>query len=1143
MALWLIIVSLIYVGVMFLIARWGDKPQANIQRITHHPLTYSLALGIYCTSWTYFGAVGTAVSDGWNFLPILLGPILLFIFAYSLLTKLVYVSKKQNINSIADLISCRYGKRQQTALIVTFIVTLAIIPYIALQLKAINASFEVFSSTPSDYADGSSVKALLATLLIAVFAILYGAKKADATEYRSGLMLAIASESMFKLLGLLVTTVIAFWLISQQPDITPLYQSMQAEHWSWRQFVSLDFFVQTLMAAAAFLCLPRQFHVMVVDNADAKNLKTARWIFPGYLLLTIATIIPIALASQWLLTDNSLNKDTFIMQLPLLAENHWAVVMVFIGGLSAATAMIIVATLTLSTMITNDVIMPLLLKRDAHQILGQRHYQHRVIAIRRVTIAAILLLAFGYYHFWTEHTALHSIGLIAFSLVIQLLPAIIGGLYWRKGHAYGVYAGLLSGFGCWLAFLLWPLITSNDIQQHTGIVSIGVIISLTANLICYLLFSLLTSERLIDKIQAAAFVNPNNPNLELDHHFGDSPARVKDLKDLLMTFLGEGRSEDLLSEYQQQRELVLDNSATLDQEFVRYCERMLAGALGSSSARSLVNIVLSGKQLDLEDVVNFFDDTTQALKTNQAILFNSLENLSQGISVVDRELNLVAWNRRYLELFDYPDGMVKIGQPISTLIRYNAERGECGRGDINTLVNKRLNHLRSGKKHSFIRSRSDGRVIEMVGNPLPNGGFVTSFNDITVYIETQKALKDSNIDLEENVKRRSAEISEITEELKQAKQEAEQANASKTRFLALASHDILQPLNAARLYLSSLSESDLSSPQQNTVGKVDLSLQATEELISTLLEISKLEQGALAPTLTHFRLADVLRPLCDELAAQCQEKGLILIEHWQDATLHCDPMYLRRILQNFISNAVKYTDAGRILVGTRKHQNAIRIEVWDSGAGIVESEQQRIFNDFYRLPSGDIKGVGLGLGVVQRMSQQLNCPIKVQSVPDKGSCFGVTVQLGREQLIPGTSQTVLGDFTQIEQCKVICIDDDHNNREAMAALLEKWHCQCQPFAGADDAMDFAQTNITETPDILLVDYQLLPSEINGVELIQRLQSIWQKAIPAALVTAVKDDDLKAQCQQLGIAYIAKPVKPAALKSWLMSQIQRAKKLG
>lgn len=1163
----IIIASIVYVSSMFFVARWGDRGSALAQKVTRHPITYSLALGIYCTSWTYFGAVGTASTDGWQFLSILLGPILLFVFGFPVLQKLVSVSKKQNVTSIADFISSRYGKRQQTALIVTVIATLATIPYIALQLKAINASFGAFSfesvvSTSmvgSNMSNNPSTSAFLATLFIAFFAILYGARKADVTEYRSGLIFAIAFESLFKMVGLVVSATIAvylliwgidhgFTLVSTEPEL-PLIsngqgasQALLAEPvWSLSTFFTRDFLVQTFMAAAAFLCLPRQFHVMVVDNSNERNLSVARWLFPLYLLIFVVAIIPISLAGVAFL-EGTVDKEIYTMQLPIFLDSQWATLLVFIGGISAASAMIIVATLTLSTMITNDVFLPLLLKRQRQTILARGEYQHRIVQLRQVTIGAILFLSFAYYYVSAKQHSLHNIGLIAFSLIIQLLPAIIGALYWRKGHANGVYAGLLFGFLTWLMFLLLPLASNADIANNSQIISHGVMISLFANTLAYYGFSVIARERLIDKIQATAFVHPNLKMSISGQKLVNSQAKVKDLKDLLMTFLGDARCEQLFLDYEAECGQELGDEDELTHDFVTYCERMLGGVLGASSAQSLVNIVLSGKQLDVEDVVNFFDDTTQALKNNQAILFSSLENLNQGVSVVDRDLNLVAWNKRYLELFNYPEGMVQVGKPISELIRFNAERGECGHGEVDELVAKRLSHLKTSQSHTFIRRRGDGRVIEMVGNPLPNGGFVTSFNDITTYIETERALKDANINLADTIQRRVNEISEITEALKLAKQEAEQANASKTRFLALASHDVLQPLNAARLYLSSLNDNELGEKNKSTLSKVEQSLNSMEDLLSTLLEISKLEQGALTPTFSHFKLSTLLTPLCNEIAVQCEAKGIRFIQNWKDQVVYCDATYLRRILQNFLSNAVKYTQKGKILLAIRKAGQGIRIEVWDTGEGISQGEHKLIFNDFYRTHTGSIKGLGLGLSVVERMSEQLNCPIKMKSIAGRGSCFGVTVLKGAESLIQQPSEFAKAESGGFNQLNIFCIDDEIENLDASTALLEKWQCQVSCFNSVEDVSTYLASNPVQQgkrrPDVLLVDYQLHPSHITGLELIQSIRSHWQVNIPAALVTAIQDEELKAQCDAMGVRYMAKPLKPAPLKSWLKSIITK-----
>ncbi|MFC3034193.1 PAS-domain containing protein [Pseudoalteromonas fenneropenaei] len=1132
----LLFVALSYIGLLFWLANWGDKTTPLAKAISHHPFVYAFSLGIYCTSWTYYGSVGTAASSSWHYLPILLGPALLFVFGQGFLRKLVLVSKKQNITTIADFISARYGKRQTTAIMVTLIALLATIPYIALQLKALSTSFLLLQKSDSEIS--GTMLAFSGTVLMALFAIFFGTRKVDVTEYRSGLMLAVAFESIVKLIALSAVAIVAVIALARVE-----YQDVFL-HWQAFDFTNFNFVGQTLMAAAAIICLPRQFHVTVVDNQDIRHLRTARWAFPLYLMLIAAMIVPIASAAIHPGIGLGITADSFVLALPLMEGHPILTTFVFIGGLSAATAMIVVATLTLSTMISNDVVLPLLLKRKFRRNLINRDYKSQILLVRRFTIAAILVLSYFYQQWFGHGEALASMGLVAFSLVTQLLPAIVGGLYWRKGHAYGVYAGLLAGFICWLLFLLLPVVESSyslDPETRQTLITRGTLIALFANAACYISFSLGASERLIDRIQAAAFVNPKDQGGVNKRLTKQVKATVNDFVVLLQTFLGAQRSQQVLAMYSSNHELANSN-AHPNADFIAYCERALAGVLGASSAQALVHTVSSGKHMAFEEVVNFFDETTQALQFNQNLLFTSLENLSHGISVVDKELHLVAWNKRYSEMFHYPAGFLQVGMPIESVIRFNAERGECGPGELEKHVDKRVQHLKNGTPHHFIRHRRNGQVFEMIGNPLPDGGFVTSFSDITTHIATQNALEEINMDLENRIEARTQEIRNINLDLQaqilgrietekaltEAKKEAERANASKTRFLALASHDILQPLNAARLYLAAIDGRRLDEQNQDSLQKLGDSLDSTVHLMSALLDIAKLEQGAMSPSPRHFLIADILQPLANEYAILSEEKGLQLKIRCQPAVVHSDKTYLRRIIQNLVSNAVKYTEHGQVLVACRKRRHSLRIEVWDTGPGISEFEQQKIFHDFYRIQTGDNKGVGLGLGVVKRLCELLSIPLEVHSVLGKGSRFAIEVPFGDAALVQQKNQ-LASVVDAHKQLNVIAIDDDPKNLEAMATLLQKWHSQYQLFASAEDTIAHAKSN--KAPDVLLVDYQL-GGQCDGVTLIKTLREIWQSKVPAVLITAVRDDGLKMQLKTLDIHYLSKPVKPAKLKALL-----------
>ncbi|CCQ09545.1 Sensor histidine kinase [Pseudoalteromonas luteoviolacea B = ATCC 29581] len=1132
----LLLAAISYIGLLFWLANWGDKTTPLAKKISHHPFVYAFSLGIYCTSWTYYGSVGTAASSAWHYLPILLGPALLFVFGQGFLRKLILVSKKQNITTIADFISARYGKRQATAIMVTIIALLATIPYIALQLKALSSSFLLLQQQQNQLS--GTMLALSGTLLMALFAIFFGTRKVDVTEYRSGLMLAVAFESIIKLLALSAVAIIAIFALINV-DHSTIWT-----HWQGFDFSNFNFVGQTLMAAAAIICLPRQFHVTVVDNQDRRHLKTARWAFPLYLMLIAAMILPIASAAIHPEIGLGIAADSFVLALPMIEGYPFITMFVFIGGLSAATAMIVVATLTLSTMISNDVVLPLLFKRKFKRNLVSSNFKSQILLVRRFTIAAILLLSYFYQQWFGHGEALANMGLVAFSLVTQLLPAIVGGLYWRKGHAYGVYAGLLAGIICWMLFLMLPMLdvsTSLDPDLRQTLLTRGTLIALFANVACYISFSLGANERLIDKIQAAAFVSPKEQATLSKRLNKNVKATVADFKILLQTFLGIQRSQQILAVYTIHHQIG-DSNSYPDSEFIAYCERALAGVLGASSAQALIHTVASGKQMAFEEVVNFFDETTQALQFNQNLLFTSLENLSHGISVVDKDLHLVAWNKRYNEMFHYPDGFLEVGMPIEKIIRFNAERGECGPGEIDKHVEKRVQHLRNGTPHHFIRHRRNGQVFEMIGNPLPDGGFVTSFSDITTHIATQNALEEINMDLENRIEARTHEIRninldlqsqiasrvEIEKALTEAKKEAERANDSKTRFLALASHDILQPLNAARLYLAAMDEASLNKPNKDNLSKLGDSLDSTVHLMSSLLEIAKLEQGAMSPTPRHFSIQDILAPLANEYAILSKDKGLELKVKGPDCVVHSDTTYLRRIIQNLVSNAVKYTEQGKVLVACRHRQHSLRIEVWDTGPGISDIELQKIFNDFYRVHKGDNKGIGLGLGVVKRLCDLMSIPLEVKSWPGKGSRFSIEIPIGDPALVQQKVH-LQSAVEQKSQLNVLVVDDDPKNLEAMSTLLGKWQCSYTLFSDVNDAMAYGKQH--KAPDVMLIDYQL-GTECDGVTLIKTLREIWQRAVPAILITAVRDEELKNSLKSLSIHYLSKPVKPAKLKALL-----------
>lgn len=1172
---WLVfLVAALYICLLFAIAIFGDKSTRR-RRILPPALVYSLSLAVYCTSWTYYGAVGRAALSGLDYIAIYLSPILLFLFGTPMLKKIVRTAKRQNIASIADYLSSRYGKRSGIAVLVTLISTLAIIPYIALQLKAVATSIEVLTKPiASEWAPiwfGDTT--MLTSFAMILFAILFGTRQVDVTEHHRGLILAIAFESLVKLTALLAIAVFVVWFLFNGPvDFLEQFRSNPLITRSFDKPLGSGFWTQAVLAAGAILCLPRQFHIMVVENININHLNTSRWVFPLYLFLVTLVVIPITSAGLILFPSGDIPADTFVLNIPMVSGQRWMSLLVFIGGFSAATAMVVIATLSLSTMLSNDVILPFVLRAQHRWAPDRLDISGFLLYVRRLAIAFIILAGYFYNRSYGTNESLSTIGLIAFSLVIQLTPALLAGIYWKKSNAWGVYTGIIGGSIVWFYTLMMPTLIRGGIwptailengifgagwlkPEQLFLVPIsdslthGVFWSLSINIFLLVLVSTRAPTRLIDRLQAAAFVEQaeTSPST-IEAGFRRQNVTVSDLRSLLEQFAGVRRSDHLLAEFEQANNTKLNESIAPKINLVRYIERILSGIIGSSSARAMVHSVLLGRSLAIEDVVTFFDETTQALQFNQKLLSTTLENIDQGVSVIDREMCLVAWNRRYLELFDYPDDFIRSGRPVEDLVRFNAKRGECGPGDIEDHVERRIEHLRKGTPHRFIRVRKDGTVVEMKGNPLPGGGFVTTFNDITEHIRAKEALQHAKQQLEIRVEERTRTIQEMNHELReeivyreevktlllQAKAEAESANASKTRFLALASHDILQPLNAARLYTASLIEDQLSAGQRNVVLKLNDSLQSTEELISTLLEIARIDDGAIQPKLETFSLNDNLRPLIQESQLLAKERNIRL--RWVPCRLwvHSDPVYLRRILQNLISNAIKYTPAGSVLVGCRMQGDTVSIQVLDTGPGIGEADQKKIFNDFYRISGSAAiaNGVGLGLGVVARLSALLDHQIDLNSTLGRGSQFLLQVPIGMPKAseVP-TIEHNSGAANPLSGLEILCVDNQPENLLAITSLLERWGCIVTVATRGAEARKARQ------PQLILMDYQLDFGE-DGITLYESLCDYWGTDIPALLVTANAEQSIRQQAQAAGMAYLRKPVKPAPLRASITNLLRQ-----
>ena len=509
----------------------------------------------------------------------------------------------------------------------------------------------------------------------------------------------------------------------------------------------------------------------------------------------------------------------------------------------------------------------------------------------------------------------------------------------------------------------------------------------------------------------------------------------------------------------------------------------------------------------------------------------SLEHLPQGVSVVDAELRLSAWNRRYVEIFRHPPELMKVGRPIEDLLRYNARRGLLGGGDQEEAVQRRLDHLRAGKPHMFEREWADGTVLEIRGNPLPGGGFVTSYTDITAYKNTARDLRTLAGSLEKRVEER-------TRDLDAARREAERANRSKTGFVAAAVHDLLQPLNAARMYNSALRERLRNEEDGQLADDVEEALSAQDDILASLLDISRLESGAIQTEIRDLRLQDLFDSLLREYAPAAEARGLRLRAAKTSAVIVSDESLLRRVLQNLLSNALRYTDSGGVLMGVRRVGQAqrLRIEVRDSGCGIAEHQQALIFEEFQRLDGGkrrDDRGAGLGLAIVQRIARRLDHRVSLRSQPGRGSVFAIDLPRGDARAVLPRVTAAADASSALHGRAAWCIDDDVRVREATRVLLEAWGCRVTLAGGADEAMALAQP--AQAPDLVLLDHRL--GDGTGAALMPLLFERWQQRPPVIVISAEREAAARVAAEN-GWSFLPKPVRPPALRALMRQALLR-----
>ena len=660
--------SVFYLIVLFGIGYYAEYRSSKHKSIINNPYIYALSLAVYCTAWTFFGSVGRATTTGVEYLYIYLGPAIMAPLFWILLRKIIRISKTQRITSIADFISTRYGKNISLGVVVTLLSVIGIIPYIAIQLKAISSSIEIVTSTTHVIQNSFNVfsdNTFYIAIGLSIFVILFGTRSVDATEKHEGMVAAVAFESIIKIIAFTVAGVFVtyflfngFGEVLKRSEELPTYQQLFVVQ---DNKMYIQMFAMMMLSMLAVLFLPRQFQISVVENMQEQHLNKAMWLFPLYLLIINLFVVPIAFGGSVIFNGQNINADTYVLALPIKAHQPWLVTMVYIGGFSAASSMIIVETIALSTMISNHIVMPLLLFLSSFSKLNfEKFFRLIVISSRRISIVVIILMAYLYDRTVAEKYSLVSIGLVSFTAVAQFAPAVILGIYWKQANKNAALIAILIGFAVWFYTLVVPYIVGagflDDSILKNGLFGLsylkplelfgmsgfdtithGFFWSIFFNSIFFIGVSLFSNRNTEEIYQAEMFVDifKHSTQSAEGSVVWKGTAFIPDITSLLYNFIGKQRTDHLLAGYARRHKVNFSQSGKADPMLVSFAERVLAGAIGSASARIMVKNVVKEEELSIDEVLKILRESQVVKETNK-----ELRRKSQELSKATEELRI-----------------------------------------------------------------------------------------------------------------------------------------------------------------------------------------------------------------------------------------------------------------------------------------------------------------------------------------------------------------------------------------------------------------------------------------------------------------------------------------------------------------------
>lgn len=964
---------------LFFVAYLAEKKEQKGRSLVSNPYVYSLSLAVYCTSWTFYGSVGKAANTGLNFLTIYIGPTIMASLWWVVLRKVVYLSKENRITTISDFIASRYGKSLFLSSLVAIVAVVGITPYLGLQLKAVMTTFSILSGRP----EGSHFAGWFIALMLGVFAIIFGARRLDASERHGGLVFAVAFESAIKLIAFMAVGVfVTYGIFNGFGDIfsrigdSPYAYTMLLGEGSRVSF--LEWTSLTFLSMMAIMFLPRQFHVAVVENSSDEHIKKAMWLFPLYLFLINIFVLPIAYGGL-LLGGSQETADYFVLSVPLKQGYPALALLVFIGGFSAATAMIIVESLALSTMVMNSLVMPTLLNWSMNTMKG---FHHVILNVKRVVIIGCIFLGYVFAIYIGEFYSLVDIGLKSFEAVTIFAPSFFIGLYWKGGNKKGAFAGIIAGFTVWLYTLLMPALTRAGIIEKSGFIdtvfnsrllnptalfglegfdrwSHSLFWGLLLNVLFYLGFSIFGRQSEEEERQALLFVESYSP--KMPHPKGRYS--VKQIQDILGQYMGGREARDVVNSFLSKNELQIDSISQEDLIRLRdEAERVLSGALGSAIATIIFEDKLTITEQERGDISSSIKQMADTLRfsrqelaeANRNLAYlkefseNIIESAPAGIVTVDSTLRVKYWNKE-MEAITGIKRSRAYNKSITQLLPW---------------ITREL-LLQSALKEMTVQLSSQVFKIKVSPFKDPSGGYVVILEDITEKKKMEEQLLQTS---------KLASIGKLT---------------------AGISHEIGNPIAS----ISSLVQ-ELNSLKMDTSEDVEFTGKSLVNINNHIERIAKIVRslGDFARISSAEKISSSISEILDRtLNLVKYDKRFKDIQVTTDIgdlpMIKVNPDQIQQVFLNLMLNALDaMPDGGRLNISMKKTGSFIEIIFSDTGVGMDESVLSRIFDPFFTTkPLG--RGTGLGLSICYGIVREHDGTISVRSKKGEGTTFTIRLPI------------------------------------------------------------------------------------------------------------------------------------------------------